>query len=103
MTNIVLPDGHTFSVKFHSKSCGRCGGTGKYHVGGSAIRTGVCFKCNGDRVVLSGLLSCRRKRIGMRGANARREVPQQLAMIRVVRCETTAQVLPTVSSHAEGR
>jgi DnaJ-class molecular chaperone len=47
MTNIVLPEGHTFSVKFNSKSCGRCGGTGKYYVGGSAIRTGVCFKCNG--------------------------------------------------------
>ena len=43
--DIVLPDGHTFKVKFNSKSCGRCGGTGKYHVGGSG--TGVCFKCNG--------------------------------------------------------
>jgi DnaJ-class molecular chaperone len=50
-----LPEGHTFRVSFNSKPCGRCGGTGKYHIGGISRRTGICYKCNGTARLRSSI------------------------------------------------
>ena len=35
----------TFTLVYETCCCGRCGGTGKYHVSGYGPR--VCFKCRG--------------------------------------------------------
>jgi DnaJ-class molecular chaperone len=37
-----------FTLTWNSKGCGRCGGTGVYHISKSGVGTqGVCFKCRG--------------------------------------------------------
>ena len=60
-------------------SCNRCGGRGVIPRFGHTLK-GRCFKCDGAKVVAVGLLAARR-RVGMRGANARREVPSFLALV----------------------
>jgi hypothetical protein len=47
------------------------------------VLKGICFECDGAGVKLYGLLAARRRRMGMRGATSRREVPAALALVRV--------------------
>ena len=44
----VVPEGRKVKFSFNTRTCGRCGGTGRYHVatgGGTSIR--VCYGCSG--------------------------------------------------------
>jgi hypothetical protein len=62
--------------------CKRCHGRGKIPHYGHVLK-GICFECDGAGVKLYGLLAARRRRMGMRGATSRREVPAALALVRV--------------------
>ena len=44
----VVPTGRKILVAFNKRTCGRCGGSGKYYVsmgGGASLR--VCYGCSG--------------------------------------------------------